>query len=84
MIRALKGIHVPPALVAFVRSIIAAVISLVLTMVVDKVTGGGIPKEWVPYVPVIVFILRQIEGFVDQNLKPKQNAGTAGTANDSH
>jgi hypothetical protein len=84
MIRALKGIHVPPALTAFVRSIVLAVISLVLTMIVQWITSDAIPKEWVPYVPIVMFVLRQVEGFVDQATKPNQNRGTAGVSTDSH
>lgn len=71
---ALRGIDIPPRYVGYARALLAAVAIAVIEAVIRFATDNSLSDNWSIYLPVIVFVLRSIEGEIDQQRAPRQNA----------
>lgn len=69
----LAGLNVPPAIVAGLRGLVLAFVGGVISLVLSYLTGDTVPKEWAAYIPIAIFVLRQVEGLIDQKRDPNQN-----------
>lgn len=58
----LRGLHTSPWIVATVRGIVAAVIGAAII----ALSGADVPASLIPFVPVLIALLRVAEGALDQ------------------
>lgn len=71
----LRGITTNPALVGFARGVAEAVVFVVVWSVADFVAANGLPDPVAQYGPVLLLLLRTLEGAIDNIDPAKQRAG---------
>lgn len=58
-----------PALAGFLRGILWAVIVAVLEVLISAFTSNSVPASLAMYAPIIVIVLRTVEGEIDRRTK---------------
>lgn len=59
--------NLPPEWAAFLRGAIGAVISAVVLALIDYFSSTNVPTSMEVYVPIILVVLRTLEGIKDQH-----------------
>ena len=81
--RLLVGVHFPPFIVANVRGLVVGLV-LVILAAAAKYLGGydftvlGVPQDISILIPgVLLYVIRALEGALDQTADPTQNSRSA-------
>ena len=77
----LRGLTTAPWLVALMRGLVEAVVLAALFFVASWLTSSDVPTQLVPLVPLLLTVIRTIEGLADQIDPAKQRVPAA--ANDA-
>lgn len=67
------GHNVPPRLVAAVRGIVEAVLLFALSQILINLQGAHLSEQWQILVPVAYWVIRYLEGEIDQKVDPSKN-----------
>lgn len=73
----LRGLHTPPWLVSLARGIAGAVVAFGLVWLADAANVATLPEQAQWFVPLVVLVLRQVEGGLDQADPAKSSEGHA-------
>jgi len=79
----LRGLTTNPALVGFARGVAEAIAFVVIWSIGDFIAANGLPDSVAQYGPVLLLLLRTLEGAID-NIDPEKqrSGGVAGHPND--
>ena len=69
----LRGVNVSPVVVAGVRGIVEAAVLAGLVALADWLSDGSVTSQLGMWAPILVLIVRQLEGIADQLIDPDQN-----------
>lgn len=75
--KVLKGIDISPRYVGYARALVIAIVIAAIEAAIHFFTNTDLGGDWAVAVPVIVLILRSIEGEIDQKQAPDQNTTPA-------
>jgi len=66
LIDAFRGLHLPPWVVALVRGFAEAVVFAGILFLINYLDAGDVPDDLRVWAPILVLLLRQLEGVADQ------------------
>ena len=69
----LRGVNVSPVVVAGARGIVEAAVLAGLVALADWLADGSVTSTLGTWAPILVLIVRQLEGIADQLIDPDQN-----------
>lgn len=69
----LKGIDIAPRYVSWARGLVAAVGIAIVEAIIKFTTDNSLSGNWDVYLPVLLLVLRAVEGEIDQWRTPAQN-----------
>lgn len=61
-----RGLVTSPWLVGIARGLVTAVVSAAILFLIGALSGTDVPAALVPFVPILIAILRSAEGAIDQ------------------